>query len=65
MSRLGSHASATPPPQGRPHWAKPHELTAGQLRGLYPKFDDFLRLRDALDPDRLFTNEMLDRMLGK
>ncbi len=30
----------------------------------YPRFADFLALRDRLDPDRLFSNPYLDRVLG-
>ncbi|GAA4052289.1 D-arabinono-1,4-lactone oxidase [Agromyces indicus] len=49
---------------GRPHWGKLHSLDAGALRGAYPRFDDFLRVRDELDPDRRFANTYLDRVLG-
>ena len=49
---------------GRPHWGKLHTLTAEQLRERYPRFDDFVALRDRLDPERRFTNRYLDRVLG-
>lgn len=49
---------------GRPHWGKLHTLQAADLAALYPRFDDFLSLRDRLDPDRVFTNPYLDRVLG-
>ena len=49
---------------GRPHWGKLHSLDAGDLAGLYPRFADFLALRDRLDPDRLFANDHLRRVLG-
>lgn len=49
---------------GRPHWGKLHTLTADQLRERYPRFDDFVALRDRLDPERLFRNRYLDRVLG-
>ena len=49
---------------GRPHWGKLHYRTAETLRPVYPKFDDFLAVRDRLDPARVFTNEYLDRVLG-
>ncbi len=49
---------------GRPHWGKMHTLAADDLRRLYPRFDDFARVRDAADPDRRFTNGHLDRVLG-
>jgi L-gulono-1,4-lactone dehydrogenase len=49
---------------GRPHWAKLHYRDADSLREVYPKFDDFLGVRDKLDPARVFTNGYLDRVLG-
>jgi FAD-linked oxidoreductase len=49
---------------GRPHWGKLHYRDAASLRPVYPKFDDFVAVRDRLDPARVFTNEYLDRVLG-
>jgi L-gulono-1,4-lactone dehydrogenase len=49
---------------GRPHWGKVHTLTAEDLRPAYPRFDDFLAMRDRLDPDRVFANPHLQRILG-
>ena len=49
---------------GRPHWGKMHTLGADVLRDRYPRFDDFVALRDRLDPERLFRNDYLDRVLG-
>jgi L-gulono-1,4-lactone dehydrogenase len=49
---------------GRPHWGKLHGRTAADLAPAYPRFADFLALRDRLDPDRLFTNDYLRRVLG-
>jgi FAD-linked oxidoreductase len=49
---------------GRPHWGKLHTLDASQLRGRYPRFDEFVALRDSLDPERRFTNAYLERVLG-
>jgi len=49
---------------GRPHWGKIHTLNASALRRLYPRFDDFLTLREKLDSQGLFGNEYLDRVLG-
>lgn len=49
---------------GRPHWGKLHFRTAADLRPAYPHFDDFLAVRDAYDPDRVFGNEYLTRVLG-
>jgi L-gulono-1,4-lactone dehydrogenase len=49
---------------GRPHWGKLHARTAADLAPAYPRFGDFVALRDRVDPDRLFTNDYLDRVLG-
>ncbi|MEU6641432.1 D-arabinono-1,4-lactone oxidase [Saccharomonospora sp. NPDC046836] len=49
---------------GRPHWGKLHDLDAAALRELYPRFDDFLRVRKEVDPTGVFTNRYLDRVLG-
>ena len=49
---------------GRPHWGKWHYRTARDLRPAYPKFDRFLAVRDRLDPNRLFANAYLERVLG-
>jgi FAD-linked oxidoreductase len=49
---------------GRPHWGKLHYRDADSLRKVYPRFDDFLAVREKLDPARVFTNGYLDRVLG-
>ena len=50
--------------EGRPHWGKMHTLAAEQLRERYDHFEDFLAVRDAVDPERVFTNAYLARVLG-
>ncbi|MGP4018585.1 D-arabinono-1,4-lactone oxidase [Saccharopolyspora sp. 5N708] len=49
---------------GRPHWGKLHRLDAAALRERYPRFDDFRQVRAAVDPDGVFRNAYLDRVLG-
>jgi FAD-linked oxidoreductase len=49
---------------GRPHWGKLHFLGAEDFAGIYPRFDDFVNVRDELDPERTFTNPYLARVLG-
>jgi FAD-linked oxidoreductase len=49
---------------GRPHWGKVHTRDAEYLRGVYPRFAEFTAVRDRLDPERLFDNEYLRRVLG-
>jgi FAD/FMN-containing dehydrogenase len=50
---------------GRPHWGKLHTLREAELRARYPRFDDFVQLRDRLDPTRMFQNAYLERVLGE
>lgn len=50
--------------QGRPHWGKRHFRTADTLRPRYPDWDRFAAVRRKLDPQGLFRNAYLDRVLG-
>jgi L-gulono-1,4-lactone dehydrogenase len=49
---------------GRPHWGKLHTRDAAYLRGAYPRFADFVTLRDQLDPGRRFANPYTEQVLG-
>ncbi|MGO2660771.1 MAG: D-arabinono-1,4-lactone oxidase [Mycetocola reblochoni] len=49
---------------GRPHWGKLHGRSAAQLRASYPRLPDALAVRDRLDPERVFGNPELTRILG-
>ncbi|MFB6719161.1 D-arabinono-1,4-lactone oxidase [Kribbella sp. NPDC056345] len=50
--------------QGRPHWGKLHTLGADDLRARYPHFDDFLAVRDRVDPTRTFSNPYTRKVFG-
>jgi hypothetical protein len=50
--------------EGRPHWGKMNTVDAAYLRKQYARFDDFVAVRDEADPERVFTNPYLDRVLG-
>ncbi|MEU4794634.1 D-arabinono-1,4-lactone oxidase [Streptomyces sp. NPDC023327] len=50
--------------EGRPHWGKLHTRDAEYFAEAYPRFGEFTALRDRLDPDRLFGNAYLRRVLG-
>jgi FAD-linked oxidoreductase len=50
--------------EGRPHWGKLHGLDRVGLRRVYPLLDEFVALRDRLDPEDRFGNAYLDRVLG-
>ncbi|GAA3925571.1 D-arabinono-1,4-lactone oxidase [Actinomadura viridis] len=49
---------------GRPHWGKLHTRDASYLETVYPRFGDFLALRDELDPDRRFSNPYTRQVFG-
>ena len=49
--------------QGRPHWGKLHSMSAASLRDLYPKWDDFMALRQQLDPQQKWLNPYLKQLL--
>lgn len=44
---------------GRPHWAKRHTLSAGDVDALYPHAAKFKAVRDAIDPRAKFANAHL------
>jgi L-gulonolactone oxidase len=48
---------------GRPHWGKQHFRDAEYFASVYPRFHDFVAVRDKLDPNRVFANEYLNRIL--
>ncbi len=50
--------------EGRPHWGKMHTLGADYFRAAYPRFGDFVAVRDRVDPERRFGNPYLERVLG-
>ncbi|WP_055697123.1 D-arabinono-1,4-lactone oxidase [Streptomyces silaceus] len=50
--------------EGRPHWGKVHTRDAEYFSKAYPRFGEFTALRDRLDPDRVFANDYLRRVLG-
>jgi FAD-linked oxidoreductase len=49
---------------GRPHWGKMHTRSASYLHSVYPRFADFLSIRDSLDPARRFVNPYLQQVFG-
>ena len=49
----------------RPHWGKMHYREADELSKLYPRWDEFITLRNQLDPQRTFSNTYSDTVFGK
>ena len=47
---------------GRPHWGKVHFRSGDELAGLYPRWDDWWRVRDEWDPTGVFLNDHLRAM---
>ena len=49
---------------GRPALGQGAHPDRGRPGPAYPRFDEFLAMRDRLDPDRVFANAYLGRVLG-
>ena len=49
----------------RPHWGKMHYRDAEELSKLYPRWDEFIALRNQLDPQRTFSNAYSDTVFGR
>jgi FAD-linked oxidoreductase len=49
---------------GRPHWGKMHTRKADYLSQSYEKWNDFLTLRERLDPEKRFINPHLQGVFG-
>ncbi|WP_312886896.1 D-arabinono-1,4-lactone oxidase [Actinocrinis puniceicyclus] len=49
---------------GRPHWGKLHTRDRDYFATAYPRFDDFLAVRDKADPQRVFANAYTRRVFG-
>ena len=47
---------------GRPHWGKIHSLGHRELSQLYPRFRDFMEIRQSLDPNGRMLNEHLKNL---
>ncbi len=55
---------ALAPYGARPHWGKVFETPNPVLHEVFPRLTDFAGLRDRVDPDHVFGNSFLDRVLG-
>ena len=47
----------------RPHWGKVFTTSGATIASAYDRMGDFLVLRDRFDPNRVFENEYLERVL--
>ena len=48
--------------EGRPHWGKVHYLSGEQLAHAHPRWQDWWRVRDSVDPDGRFLNAYLESL---
>jgi L-gulonolactone oxidase len=50
---------------GRPHWGKHFTLSRDAIATMYGQnYVDFVKLRDEMDPDRVFSNSFLAHLFG-
>ncbi len=48
---------------GRPHWGKKHTLQSNIIRSMYPRWDDFHKIRENMDPEGIFLNDHLKKQI--
>ena len=49
---------------GRPHWGKMNTLAGADFAALYPRWNDFQRVREELDPEGKMLNPYLKQVFG-
>ncbi len=47
---------------GRPHWGKKHSMNAAELKKVYPRWKEFQKIREEMDPHGIFLNAYLKRV---
>ena len=50
--------------EGRPHWGKFHTYTTSELQALYPEWETFMSIREQVDPQQIFVNDYLQKLLN-
>ena len=50
---------------GRPHWGKRFKAKDKELERIYPKWNDFKKLRKELDPENKFLNGYLKKLFNE
>ena len=50
---------------GRPHWGKLHTLNASDFQSIYPKWNEFQKLRKEMDPNSIFMTPELSQIFGE
>ncbi|MBD1371882.1 FAD-binding protein [Hazenella sp. IB182357] len=49
--------------EGRPHWGKMHHMEHDSIKHSYPKLEQFNQFREQMDPQGLFLNDYVRKML--
>lgn len=49
---------------GRPHWGKWHHPDPEFFKSAYPQWLNFLRIRNEMDPEHVFVNKWMGRVVG-
>ena len=49
---------------GRPHWGKEFNIDSNYLKSVYPKWDDFQKLKSELDPKLQFSNPFVSKLFS-
>lgn len=50
---------------GRPHWGKQFRASHDELRTVHPNLERFAAIRERFDPDGVFDNRFLERVLPR
>ena len=50
---------------GKVHLAKDMVLTRDQFQRLFPKYGEFLAIKQRVDPDELFQSDMYRRLISR
>jgi len=49
---------------GRPHWGKMHTCSAQDLEKIYPKWNDFITIKNKMDERKVFETPYLKKIFG-
>jgi FAD/FMN-containing dehydrogenase len=47
---------------GRPHWGKEFNVRKNEIKEMYAKYDEFVSLINSLDPNKKFTNNLINEL---
>ena len=59
---MREYESATLAYGGRPHWGQINFLSAASPSELYPRYNQWLKVRDEMSPQGMFANSFTERV---